>query len=297
MPPARPYEPYLVHDGLAIYRIGRGEPVLVMPGPHRFERPGLRAADALIEGLAGQDRQVITFDPPGSGRSGRPAHLSMAEMHQCTDQALDACEAPGAVDAAGHSMAGLVLLAYALDRPHRIRRLVLIGTGSGGPAYMRAPGALWNRTHPGFAGLAALGIVHMAWPRRATETLLNNYIERRSYVDRRLAATDRVHPGDWLRHRRGHPEWHRIAKKLDYSGRLGEITMPTLVLCGRHDPQYPPTCSEQLATHIQAARLVLLEHSGHFPYIEEPAAFWEAVRTFLQPPSLPPAGQRLSSRQ
>ena len=40
MSPAKPCEPSLVRDGLAVYRIGRGEPVLVMPGPHRFERPG-----------------------------------------------------------------------------------------------------------------------------------------------------------------------------------------------------------------------------------------------------------------
>ncbi len=85
-------------------------------------------------------------------------------MHQCTCQALDGPSVAGPVDAVGHSMAGLVLLAYALDHPRRVRRLVLIGTGSGGPAYMRAPGALWNRTHPGVWGLAALGIVHMAQP-------------------------------------------------------------------------------------------------------------------------------------
>jgi pimeloyl-ACP methyl ester carboxylesterase len=102
-------------------------------------------------------------------------------------------------------MAGLVLLAYALDHPHRLRRLVLIGTGSGGPAYMAAPGALWNRTHPGFRGLAVPGLLHMAWPRRATETMLNNYITRRSFADPRLASATRVLPGDWLRHRRGNP--------------------------------------------------------------------------------------------
>ncbi|MGE5289353.1 MAG: alpha/beta fold hydrolase [Micromonosporaceae bacterium] len=280
----RPFEPYVVRDGLAVYRIGKGEPVLLMPAPHRFERPGLPESDALIEGLVAQSRQVITYDPPGSGHSDRPARLSMAEMHECAGQALDACGIRNAVDAAGHSMAGLTLLAYALERPSRIRRLVLIGTGSGGPAYMGAPGALWNRTHPDFPGLAFLGILHLAWPCRATETTLNNYISRRSFVDRRLAPTERLLPGDWLRHRRGNPEWHRIAKRLDYSGRLCEIAVPTLVLCGRQDPQYPPACSEQLAARIPGAKLEFFERSGHFPYMEEPAAFWQSVRAFLGPP-------------
>lgn len=80
--------PYAIEDGLAVYRIGAGEPILLMPGPHRFERPGLRSADALIDGLVGLGRQVITFDPPGSGRSTRRARLSLAEMYQCTDEAL-----------------------------------------------------------------------------------------------------------------------------------------------------------------------------------------------------------------
>ena len=69
-----------IRNGLAIYRIGEGEPILLMPGPHRFARPGLPLTDALIDGLVGLDRQVVTFDPPGSGRSTRRARLGMEEM-------------------------------------------------------------------------------------------------------------------------------------------------------------------------------------------------------------------------
>lgn len=133
--------PFRIAGGLAVYRLGRGEPVLLMPAPHRFERVGLAGFDTLIGGLVRLGRQVITYDPPGSGRSAGPARVSVEEVLECTDRALDACCLAQPVDAVGHSMAGLALLAYTLQRPHRISRLVLIGTGSGGPAYMRAPGA------------------------------------------------------------------------------------------------------------------------------------------------------------
>ena len=123
-----------------------------MPGPHRFQRVGTRSGDALVEGLVDVGRRVITFDPPGSGRSTRPARLSMSEMHDCADEALAAVGIDAPVDALGHSMGGLAALAYALERPGRVRRLVLVGTGSGGPAYMGARGALWNRSHPHFTG-------------------------------------------------------------------------------------------------------------------------------------------------
>lgn len=271
----------LLHDGLAVYAFGDGVPILFMPGPHRFQKPGDRSADAIIEGLARIGRKIITFDPPESGQSTRPSNLGMVEMHQCACEALDVCGAEGATDALGHSMGGLTTLAFAIDYPARVKRLVLVGTGTGGRAYMGAPGALWNRSHPAFWRMAALGILHIVWPRRATEKMLNSLIHRQSTVDPRWHAPIKVEPTDWLRPRRGRADWHRIASKLDYGPRLGEVAAPTLVLCGRHDPQYPPACSRELAAGIPGAQLVFFEHSGHYPFLEEAEAFWAAVEGFL----------------
>lgn len=273
--------PWGTHDGLAVYRIGEGEPIFLMPGPHRFERPGLRSADALIDALGGIRRQVITYDPPGSGFSTRPAHPGLREMLDCADEALRTGGVEGPADIVGHSMAGLVALAYVLERPSRVRRLVLVGTGTGGPAYMNAPGALWNRTHPRFWRMAGLSIVHMVWPARGPERLLNNLIHVESFWDRTLADVRPVTVADWFRGREGWTGWHWQARRLDYSGRLGEIEVPCLVLCGRLDPQYPLACSEELATGISAADLVVFEHSGHYPYIEERARFQATLASFL----------------
>jgi pimeloyl-ACP methyl ester carboxylesterase len=276
-----PSTSYVLHDGLAVYAFGSGEPIFFMPGPHRFQKPGDRSADALIDGLARLGRQVITFDPPGSGRSTRPARLGMAEMHGCTEKALEVCGVSGPVDALGHSMGGLVTVAYAIEEPARVKRLVLVGTGSGGPAYMKAPGALWNRSHPGFWRMALLGILHIVWPRLAPQKMMLNLIQRYSFYDQSWVEPKKVEWRDWLRPREGRTDWHRVASKLDYGPRLGEIEAPTLILCGRHDPQYPPTASEELAAGIREARLIFFERSGHYPFIEEAEAFWDAVRGFL----------------
>jgi proline iminopeptidase len=273
--------PCVVHDGLAVYRIGSGDPILLMPGPHRFQIPGDGSANPLIEGLNAIGRQVISFDPPQSGRSTRPAHLSMQEMHQCADEALDHSEITGPVDAIGHSMGGLTVLAYALERPERVRRLILAGTGSGGPAYMNAPGALWNRDHPGFWPMAALAMLHIVWPRLGPEIIMNNFIRRQSFHDPAQVRRKPVKVGDWFRPRQGRSDWHRIARKLDYAPRIGDLAAPTLVLCGRHDPQYPLSCSQALAAGIPHAELSVFEHSGHYPFIEEAAIFWATVDNFL----------------
>jgi proline iminopeptidase len=108
-----------------------------------------------------------------------------------------------------------------------------------------------------------------------------------------------VRAGDWLRPAAGRADWHRVADRLDYAPRLAELALPVLLLCGRHDPQYPPACTAELAAGIRGARVVWLDDSGHFPFLEQPAVFWPAVGAFLGTPQRPgpaappgPAGAR-----
>jgi proline iminopeptidase len=278
-------EPALVSNGLAIYRLGQGEPVLFMPGPHRYQIPGDGSAQEVIDGLHGLRRQIISFDPPASGASTRPSRLSMNEMHQCADEALDALGIATAVDVFGHSMGGFTALAYGLEHPMRVRRLVLVGTGAGRHAYMDMPGALAHPSHPRFWGMALRALFHILVPCRAAETLMNNYIDRQSFVDQRHCHAQPIPLSDWLRPRRGRSDWHRIASRLNYVVRLHEIMAPTLVLCGRYDSQFPLGASQQIAAAIPNAKLVIFEHSNHFPFIEEPEAFWPAVDKFLTRPN------------
>ncbi len=96
---------------------------------------------------------------------------------------------------------------------------------------MGAPGALWNPSPPGFPGLALLGILSQVWRTRGPETLLNDYIRARSYVDRSLAVRTPVRPADWL----APPD--RAARTGTGSPAAsttvpGEISVPTLILGG-----------------------------------------------------------------
>ena len=115
--------PFTVHDGLAVYRLGSGEPVLLFPYPHGSTLRSM-AEDSLAALLAGLERQVITFDPPGAYRSTRPMRCDMAEMLACAGEALHACRIKLPVDVVGHSMGSLCALALAIERPELVRRLV-----------------------------------------------------------------------------------------------------------------------------------------------------------------------------
>lgn len=63
---------------------------------------------------------------------------------------------------------------------------------------------------------------------------------------------------------------------------LHEIGCPTLLLVGRDDFICLPSQAQLMHTHIPQSRLVVFEHSGHFPWIEEPALFIQTVKEWLE---------------
>ena len=67
----------------------------------------------------------------------------------------------------------------------------------------------------------------------------------------------------------------------DSRGDLAAIACPTLVACGREDQITPPALSEEMASRIPGARLVVVPGSGHMLPLEQPAALSRAMREWL----------------
>jgi proline iminopeptidase len=68
---------------------------------------------------------------------------------------------------------------------------------------------------------------------------------------------------------------------LDLRAQLSQIKAPVLVVAGRHDLMTPPDQSLELASGLPKSKLVVMEHSGHFPFFEENYMFTEWVRQFM----------------
>ncbi len=62
----------------------------------------------------------------------------------------------------------------------------------------------------------------------------------------------------------------------------GSITVPVQLIRGEHDALVPADTWEALAGQIPGARTVTVAGSGHYPQIEQPAAFGAAVLDFLE---------------
>ena len=68
-------------------------------------------------------------------------------------------------------------------------------------------------------------------------------------------------------------------KNLDFSGRLGEVQCPTLILCGEKDGANLKS-ARFLAGHIPGAELQVLENTGHVVNEEKPRSLAERLNAF-----------------
>ena len=151
---------------------GDGDPLLLVNG---MSRP-LQSWDAFAAQLPG--RTLISFDAPGVGGSRTPVlPLSIRALAAVAVAVLDAAGVdtarPQAADVLGFSHGGAVAQQLAIDRPHLVRRLVLVATSCGVGATLGyrqptlrslgtpAAGQLWPRANP--VGLVWHSLAYSSW--------------------------------------------------------------------------------------------------------------------------------------
>lgn len=274
-------EPTLMQDGLALYRAGEGEPVLLMPYPHGFPVAPI-IQGRLVGILTSLKRRVLTFAPPGAFHSTRPARVDMDEMLGCARETLDAFAVHEPLPVIGHSMGGLCALGLALEHPARVSALVMVCSLPGFPALRRAMPWGWHWTDRDLWRYLWLGLrTSLGFGSLATHKRMRRLLWKVSYVNPALAPAQEIQPGDHQRPLPVRDRWAAVARRIDYAPRLGEVQVPALVLAGRHDPQTPVSCSQTLVNGIPDARLHVFEQSGHYPYAEEPAEFTRVMGQFF----------------
>lgn len=276
-------EPTVISDDLAVYIVGEGEPILVFPYPHAGTQEPMAQTD-FAEIFTSLGRMVITFDVPGAYASTREPNVDMNEMLECALDALEAAGIVGKIDVAGHSMGGLVALAFALEYPERVDQLLLVNTLSGFDASLKwgMPGSAWTWKQKEYWQLMYWGIrLQNGRGNLAMHKRLMHLMREASFVDKSLVPPLNIDEDDKdfptpVRFRWSQALWH-----INYAEELEQVKAPTLITAGRYDPQTPMECAQELSAGIPLNKLQVFANSGHYPFVEEKEKFLDIVDSFL----------------
>ena len=177
----------------------------------------------------------------------------------------------------GQSRGGVIALDLTLDNPDRVDALVSVAGGVGGyepelPEGVEPPP--WDE-------------MERFWEAKDWDALAE--LETQVWVDGWGQPQDRVDPEirrrvkDWIlaNYLAGLAEGKPQPLEPSAAGRLGEVSVPTLVLIGTDDEPGCPLAERHLGASVPGAEVVEFPGVAHMIQLEEPELFAKVVLDFL----------------
>ena len=273
------------YDGtqLSYTSLGEGPPLLCLAGG-----PG-RAA-AYLEDLGGLDaaRTLIRLDTRATGHSEVPSDPASLRFDRLADdvEALRAHLELDRVEVLAHSAGALVAQVYAAAHPDRLAALVLVTPTDRLQGGDRAdvPGLRAARADEPWYADAAEAVEAMAFAPPAQQQALVR--ATRPFFYGRWDERTQAHAAsaDAQSSKRAELGFAAGAEQVDVAAvllGLRRVTAPVLVVGGERDALTGVASVHQVAASFAHAKTVVLAGAGHFPWVDEPAAFSQAVLDFL----------------
>jgi len=234
--------------------------------------------------------RVLYLDQRGGGRSpGLPEEPQLFTIDALVEDLFHLRDHLG-LDSwilLGHGFGGLLALDHARRSPQTTQRLVLINPWINFPWLA----SQLYRASLGLRGFAAEQDLEVELPQDGTRLLQ----EALAYVEPKAVFDKLMFPS--LHHRMEY-EWMAEGSttvgadtpgrmfvqnglwRLDYSPFLLDLHSPTTVLLGTLDASSYPEA--QTITDLSGGHLELIEGGGHYPWIDQPFAFSQALQNALQ---------------
>lgn len=226
--------------------------------------------------LTDQCYRLIALDWRGFGESeitSSPVKPVLSSMEMFADDVAGLMDALGIGQAVlcGLSMGGYAAFAFAHKYPQRLSGLILADTKPAGDSAE----AQANREQ--VAQLAesqgSEAVADLLLPRLLSDYTRQHHPEVEVRV-RQIIGT--ATPLGIAAASRG------MAARIDSSSLLNAISCPTLVIVGAEDVLTPQESTREYSAQIPGAQFVVLPHAGHLSNLEQPQAFIQVVRQFLQ---------------
>jgi len=258
----------LFHD-----TVGSGIPILVMHGglglDHSYFRPTLDSW--------GDFAQLHFYDHRGNGRSAAPSNWDDVNLDSYVEDAEALRKALGLEKFIlfGHSYGGFIAQEYAIRYQNNLAGLILAST---------SPNVGYAPNFPAWApeeGLEAVGKLfagpmadNQAWSDTWSTALPVYWKNPDPVLMADIHSRTQYQASAWN---------NALGLLADYntSGRLADVTVPTLLLSGREDFVTGPQAHVDMHTELPNSTLAFFENSGHFPFITEKDYYTAVVKQWL----------------
>jgi pimeloyl-ACP methyl ester carboxylesterase len=248
---------FLVRDGVRLYFEVHGEgPVILLSHGYSATSQMWRGQMAALS----KANKLVVWDMRGHGQSDYPDDQAQYSEAATVDDMAALLDHVGAKTAivGGLSLGGYMSLAFNLKFPERVKALLIIDTGPGFRKDEAREG--WNQN--------ALKTAER-YEKEGLGLLQGGSAERRAATHRDAKGLARAARGMLAQ---------RSAAVINS---LAEIRVPSLVLVGEKDTPFL-AAADYMAAKIPGATKIVIADAGHASNIDQPAAFNEAVASFVQ---------------
>jgi proline iminopeptidase len=271
-------------DGCPIYyrTYGSGDPLLIINGG-----PGMNSDG--FEGLAkklAEHYETILYDQRGTGKSTLPVLDSTTITMKLMMDDIESLRKQLHIDQwsiLGHSFGGMVASYYATLYPDRIDKMILSSSGGIDLELLQYVQASINdKLSP-----TDLDSVNY-WSNKiaAGDTSHSALLERGKHLAPAYVMDKKFIPVIAERLTQGKPMinqliWNDLQKiNFDCAEKLKSFDHPVLIIQGKEDIIHPET-AEKAHQVLPNSRVVLVDHSIHYGWLDNEAVYFKEINTFL----------------
>ena len=283
----RPSEGFVdVSGGRIWYRIvggGSGTPLLLLHGGPGVPSVYLKPLEALAD-----ERPVVFYDQLGSGQSNRPKDNSLWTVQRFVEEVGQVRKALGLnqIHLYGHSWGSMLAASYMLTRPSGVRSLILASAPMSIPRYARDARDLLTTlpaaTRTAIETHERNGSFDSPEYQAAMMEFYKRYLARRQPWSAEIEkAFAELNPDVYV-YMQGPSEFTITGtiKDYDVTGRLKDITVPTLFTAGEYD-EVRPESVRFYQSLLPGSRLAVIENAAHLTMQDEPERYVQVLREFL----------------
>lgn len=255
---------------MTIPEIAFTRPVGLAGAPLVVLGPSLGTSTILWEKVApllAQRFRVTAWDLPGHGESAAAASgFSVSELAEAVATGIRSL-GEGSVFYAGVSLGGATGLELLLSHPELVRAAAIVASG----AQLGDPAAWHERA----AQVRA----------RSTSSVITGSAERwfaPGSIQRQPDLSGRLLHVLQLADDESYALCCEALAAYDVRERLGEISVPVLVIWGEHDAVAPEAKAAQIASGVRAGTIREVSDAAHLPPAEQPEAVAEMLLTYFE---------------